>query len=42
MAGQINLWKIETDCDSGFWKPVSLTGFQISFLLFVVFDIYKC
>ena len=37
--GWKNSKKIETDCNCGFWKLVSLTGFQISFLLFVTTDI---
>ena len=31
--------KIERDYDCGFWKVVSLTVFQSSFLLVVTFDI---
>ena len=34
-----NLKKIQTDCNCGFWKLVSLIVFQSSFLLFVAFDI---
>ena len=34
-----NLKKIERDYDCGFWKVVSLTVFQSSFLLVVTFDI---
>ena len=37
--GWTNLKKIETDCNWGYGKPVSLTVFQRSFLLFVMFDI---
>ena len=36
---QTNLKKIEMDCNCGYGKPVSLTVFQRSFLLFVMFDI---
>ena len=31
--------KIEMDCNCGYGKPVSITVFQSSFLLFVMFDI---
>ena len=37
--GWKNSKKIETDCNCGFWKLVSLTVFQSSFLLFVTTDI---
>ena len=37
--GWTNLKKIETDCNFGFWKLVSLTVFQRSFFLSVTFDI---
>ena len=39
LHGWTNLKEIETDCNGGFWKHVSLTVFQSSFLLFVTFDI---
>ena len=38
-ADGLNLWRIEKDCDFGFWKLVSLTRFLNSFLVFVTFDI---
>ena len=35
----INLKKIKTDCNCGFWKLVNLTVFQSSLLLFATFDV---
>ena len=37
--GWANLRKIETDCNYGFLKLVSLPVFQYSFFLFVLTDI---
>ena len=35
----LNLKKIEMDCNCGYGKPVSLTVFPSSFLVFVLIDI---